>query len=183
MANYPHNSARPPSKKMLEAVQSGDIDRVLYRLTPRQRRFAEEYVIDYDAKAAAIRAGYSPNAAAETGYTLRKHIGVIFYVDHMTRSNASKIISVNPDYVIEGLTKMLRDEEKTKHSDKIRIYEILARHLGMFIDRTEITGKDGGAVEIQRINEEAQSFTNLMKQLQDRADKAKEEKTEAKLLD
>jgi hypothetical protein len=44
----------------------------------------------------------------------------------------------------------------------------------MFIDRTELTGKDGGPLEMrQKVEEDAQTFTNLLKQLQERADKTK----------
>lgn len=32
--------------------------------------------------------------------------------------------------------------------DKMKALEALGRHLGMFVDRTEITGKDGGPVEV-----------------------------------
>lgn len=29
---------------------------------------------------------------------------------------------------------------------------MIGRHLGMFVDRTEVTGKDGGAVEIAKLS-------------------------------
>ena len=42
-------------------------------LTPKQQRFVDEYLIDLNGTQAAIRAGYSPNAAAEQAYEhLRK---------------------------------------------------------------------------------------------------------------
>ena len=37
-------------------------------LTDKQRRFCEEYVVDWNATQAAIRAGYSEKTAKETGY-------------------------------------------------------------------------------------------------------------------
>jgi phage terminase small subunit len=33
-------------------------------LTPKQRRFVEEYIIDLNGAQAAIRAGYAPNSAS-----------------------------------------------------------------------------------------------------------------------
>jgi hypothetical protein len=39
-------------------------------LTPKQRAFVLEYLKDRNATQAAIRAGYSPNTAAEQGYEL-----------------------------------------------------------------------------------------------------------------
>ena len=41
------------------------------RLTDRQRRFVEEYLVDCNAAAAAARAGYSEKSAAVTGPRLR----------------------------------------------------------------------------------------------------------------
>lgn len=37
------------------------------KLTPKQERFCEEYLIDLNATQAAIRAGYSANTAREQG--------------------------------------------------------------------------------------------------------------------
>lgn len=37
------------------------------RLTAKQKRFIEEYLIDMNATQAAIRAGYSPDSAKEIG--------------------------------------------------------------------------------------------------------------------
>jgi phage terminase small subunit len=36
-------------------------------LTAKQRRFVEEYLVDLNAKQAAIRAGYSPDTARQMG--------------------------------------------------------------------------------------------------------------------
>jgi len=39
----------------------------LSELSPKQRRFVEEYLIDLNATQAAIRAGYSPDSARSIG--------------------------------------------------------------------------------------------------------------------
>lgn len=39
-------------------------------LSPKQQRFAAEYTVDFNATAAAIRAGYSKKTAAQQGYNL-----------------------------------------------------------------------------------------------------------------
>ena len=41
-------------------------------LTPKQRRFVNEYCVDENATRAAIRAGYSENGAGQTGHNLLK---------------------------------------------------------------------------------------------------------------
>ena len=37
------------------------------KLTPKQQRFVDEYLIDLNATQAAIRAGYSPKTAQQMG--------------------------------------------------------------------------------------------------------------------
>lgn len=60
-------AGRPGPVSISEERMGGMAERKK-RLTDKDRRFADEYVIDFDAKAAAIRAGYSEatarNAAA-----------------------------------------------------------------------------------------------------------------------
>jgi len=43
------------------------------KLTPRQRRFVEEYLVDRNATQAAIRAGYNRKTAGQQGSFLLKH--------------------------------------------------------------------------------------------------------------
>jgi phage terminase small subunit len=45
-------------------------------LMPRQERFVEEYLVDLNAKQAAIRAGYSPRTAEVQGSRLLSHVKV-----------------------------------------------------------------------------------------------------------
>ncbi len=45
-------------------------------MSPKQQRFAEEYVIDHNATQAAIRAGYSPKTAYSQGQRLLKNVEV-----------------------------------------------------------------------------------------------------------
>ncbi len=46
------------------------------KLTPKQKRFVEEYQIDLNAKQAAIRAGYSKKTAQEQGSRLLSNVKV-----------------------------------------------------------------------------------------------------------
>lgn len=52
-----------------------------------------------------------------------------------------------PDRKFVGYTK------KYKIADKKGALDSIAKHLGMFVDRTEITGKDGGPIQISRISD------------------------------
>ncbi len=176
-AKYPHDSKRPESAAVRRALEALDVEALRVALTPRQRAFAHEYVVDFNATAAAIRAGYAPTYSEQQGHILTKHKGVMFLIDHLTQSKEAKIVSVSPEYVLQGITAILQ-KEGARDGDKLRGLELLARHLGMLTDKTEITGKDGQPlIEKQKIDEEASAFTALMKKLQDRADNDKKDVT------
>lgn len=167
-AKHPHDAKRPESQGVLKALdiyaQTQDIEPLRQALTPRQRLFCEEYVVDYDGAKAVIRAGYSKNYADRQAFVLRKNRGVQTYIDHLGRSKEAAIISVDPEYIIARLVAII-GKEGARDGDKIRALEILARHKGMFVDRTEITGKDGDAIRIeqQRIEAESRDFANMIR--------------------
>jgi phage terminase small subunit len=74
-------------------------------LTPKQRRFVEEYLIDLNATQAAIRAGYSENTAATIGWeNLRKpEIAEAVSAAMAKRSEAT---GVTADRVVAELAKL-----------------------------------------------------------------------------
>lgn len=158
------------TEKLQDAIQRGDVEGVYGTLNIRQRRFAEEYLIDFRGKEAAIRAGYAPKWADRHASNLLLHPGIAFYVDNLSKSKENKIVSVDPDYVIQRVLEII-SKDGARDGDRLRGLELLARHLGMFIERTEITGKDGGPLETRQIEQDAQNFTNLLKQLADRTEK------------
>jgi phage terminase small subunit len=56
--------------------KSSDALASIAALSERQRRFAEEFLVDFDASAAAIRAGYAPRGAPFLATKLRRYPGV-----------------------------------------------------------------------------------------------------------
>lgn len=170
MAKHPHDSSRPAPERVLKAIEvyerTGKIDQLKEALTIRQRRFAEEYVIDFKSREAAIRAGYSLTDIDKQAYIVKNHKGVSKYIEYLSESKASKIVSVTPEYLIQQLTAVM-NKEGIKDSDKIRSIELLMKHKGMFIDKTEITGRDGEAIRIeqQRVQEEAEDFADTIRRM------------------
>jgi phage terminase small subunit len=178
-AKAPHNSKRPESAAVCRALEDKDIPALEHALTPRQRAFCYEYVVDYNATKAAIRAGYAARNAHQAASLVQMNRGVQFLIDHLSRSKEAKIISIDPDYVLSRVTQII-NAEGAKDSDKLRGLELLARHLGMLTDRTEITGKDGEAIQLehkQKIEEEADAFTMMLEQLRDRVTDQKKDIT------
>ena len=175
-AKHPHDASRPENAAVVKALEAGDMDALAIALSPMQLGFCREYVVDHNGTAAALRAGYAPTYADRQAHILMRHKGVRAMIDHLTLSKEAKIVSVSPDYVIQKVTEIVT-KDSAKDGDKLRGLELLARHLGMFIERQEITGKDGGPLEIERrqkIEEEAENFTNFLKGLSKRADSEKE---------
>ena len=50
--------------------------------------------------------------------------------------------------------KQTRDGFEIKMRDQDKAMENVAKHLGMFVDRTEITGKDGGPIQTQSLTDQ-----------------------------
>jgi phage FluMu protein gp41 len=167
-ARHPHNSKRPPSAAVQRAIAGEDIRELYNSLTVRQRAFAEEYVVDFNKSAAALRAGYSKSYVDRQGYLLFKHPGIAAYIRHLMSSKEAKITSIDPDYVIARITQIVGKED-AKDSDKLRGLELLARHLGMFIERQEITGKDGGPIETRETQDAADDLARSIASLAERA--------------
>ncbi|WP_026678207.1 terminase small subunit [Fictibacillus gelatini] len=75
------------------------------KLTAKQQRFVEEYLIDLNATQAAIRAGYSVKRASEIGYQLLQKTTVSEAVAR-AMAERSKRTGVSQDRVIEQLAKI-----------------------------------------------------------------------------
>lgn len=75
------------------------------RLSAKQERFVEEYLIDLCAKQAAIRAGYSPKSAEKIGYELLQNTRVRARVDEAI-ADRSRRTGVNADRVVRELARI-----------------------------------------------------------------------------
>lgn len=75
------------------------------KLTEKQQRFVDEYLIDLNATQAAIRAGYSVESAKEIGYEnlTKPHIQKVI-AERM--AERSKRTGVNQDRIVEELAKI-----------------------------------------------------------------------------
>lgn len=78
-----------------------------------------------------------------------------------------------PDDVAASIAEISQTKEgalKVKLHDKQAALVSIGRHLGMFKDRVEHTGKDGGAIEVeQRVREDADIVTSAIAGLAERA--------------
>ena len=74
-------------------------------LNERQKRFAEEYLIDLNATQAAIRAGYSPATADQQGSRLLKNVKVRAYIDRRL-AELSRRTGVTQERIIRELARV-----------------------------------------------------------------------------
>ena len=75
------------------------------QLTEKQKRFAEEYLVDLNATQAAIRAGYSPDTANEQGSRLLANVNIKNTVDKLI-AERSRRTGINADRVIREIAKI-----------------------------------------------------------------------------
>ena len=106
-------------------------------LTPKQERFAAEYLKDLNATQAAIRAGYAKANADVTGPRLLGNVGVAAAIAAGQTRIAGKL-----EITAE---KVLRDLEEVRvlaikdgaYGPAAKAIELHGKHIGMFVERTE----------------------------------------------
>ena len=136
------------------------------KLTPKQQRFVQEYLIDLNAAASARRAGYSvrsADAAARTGSRLLRQEAVRTAI-RRAMLERQKRTEITADYVLSNLMEIVersmqrapvlsrRGEQLVDGEDRhvwrfdgrtaSRALELMGRHLGMFAEhaRTPVSG-------------------------------------------
>lgn len=135
-------------------------------LTPKQQRFVDEYLIDLNATQAAIRAGYSEKTANEQGSRLLVNVSISEAIAK-AQNKRSERTEITQDYVLNNIKRVVErcmqieavDGETTtedggvaqafmfKEQGALKGLEMLGKHLGLFKDKVEHTGKDGGPIE------------------------------------
>lgn len=75
------------------------------KLTDRQERFVEEYLIDLNAKQAAIRAGYSVKSADKIGSQLLDKTRVLEEIEKK-KAERSKRTGITADRVLQEYAKI-----------------------------------------------------------------------------
>lgn len=115
----------------------------MQKLSPKQERFAREYLLDLNATQAAIRAGYSPKTAQEQASRLLSNVMVAARVAELKAKRAEKVDRTAHDVLndIIAVTAQARDEGDLKTA--LKGLELQGKHLGMFTDKLQ-TEHSGG---------------------------------------
>lgn len=81
------------------------------KLTAKQKRFCEEYIIDCNATQAAIRAGYSPKGINKRTTRMMANNGIKKYIAELMNQVKNNNIA-DATEVMEYLTSVMRREHK-----------------------------------------------------------------------
>lgn len=139
------------------------------KLTARQQAFIREYLVDLNATQAAIRAGYSQKTAQEIGAENLSKPMIAAAIQAAMDKRAQKT-DITAEYVLRTIKETIercaqaepvRDREgnetgeyRFEHAGVLKGCELLGKHLKLFTDKTELTGKDGGPIELTALSPE-----------------------------
>ncbi|MGN1031660.1 MAG: terminase small subunit [Butyricicoccaceae bacterium] len=126
-------------------------------MTEKQKRFADEYLVDSNATQAAVRAGYSKKTAGSIGQENLKKPEIKSYIDEeLARLKAENIADAQE--VMEYLTSVLRGESRSSvlcmagegtqeviekppdEKEKLKAAELLGRRYSLFTDKMSVSG-------------------------------------------
>lgn len=128
------------------------------RLTQKQQKFCDEYLIDLNATQAAIRAGYSKRTAYSIGSENLKKPEIKKYIEKRMEQMESELIAEQNE-VLKYLTSVLRGESRSteiviegtgegcseartiqkepSEKDRLKAAELLGKRYGLYTDKVE----------------------------------------------
>lgn len=112
------------------------------KFTPKQELFITEYLIDMNGTKAYLRAGYkvSNEVAKANASRLLTNASIKNIIDRKLKEKALEN-DVSAEFVLNGIKAIAING--IKEGDKLKAFELLGKHLKLFVDRqeTEITGE------------------------------------------
>ena len=107
------------------------------KLTPKQQRFVEEYLVDLNATQAAIRAGYSAKTARAQGQRMLTKVDIEEAIQAAQQERSVRV-QCTQDSVLEGIIRCTQASENAEdYRTALKGYELQGKHLGMFTDKID----------------------------------------------
>ena len=126
-------------------------------MTPRQRKFCDEYLISGNATDAAIKAGYSPKTAKQTGSENLAKPDLKAYIEtELEKLHSAKI--ADAEEVMKYLTSVMRGEHTEQvlklvgegvqtvtdidvsEKERLKAAELIGKRYGLFTDKVGLEG-------------------------------------------
>lgn len=133
----------------------------IVKLTAKQRRFCEEYIVDCNATQAAIRAGYKEKYAHTNANKLLQNTTLKQYIDELLEKIRNNNIA-DATEVMEYLTSVVRGKSSSEivvvegvgegcsiarnmqkapdEKERLKAAELLGKRYGLFTDKVEVDG-------------------------------------------
>ena len=106
------------------------------KTNPRRETFVRHYLESGNATKAAIAAGYSEKSAAAAGSRLLTIPEVKGAIDGALLRQA-ELSDISATFVLEGI-RAIAENPNARHSDRLRAYELLGKHLRLFTGKAEV---------------------------------------------
>ena len=128
------------------------------KMTAKQQRFCDEYLIDLNATQAAIRAGYSEKYAHTNANKLLQNTTVRSFIAERMSEKESKLIA-DQDEVLKYLTSVMRGETQAEivvvegtgegcsearamqkapdEKERLKAAELLGKRYGLYTEKVE----------------------------------------------
>lgn len=126
-------------------------------MTPKQRKFCDEYLISGNATDAAIKAGYSPKTAKQTGSENLSKPDLKQYIEaELEKLHSAKI--ADAEEVLQYLTSVMRGEHTEQvlklagdgfqtitdidvsAKERIKAAELIGKRYSLFTDKVGLEG-------------------------------------------
>lgn len=128
------------------------------KLTVKQQRFVNEYLIDLNATQAAIRAGYSAKYANTNASKLLRITTIKNALAERMKGKESALIATQ-DEILRYLTSVMRGEstatvivtedgaprEMDKHpneKERLQAAELLGKRYGLYVEKVDLTKRE-----------------------------------------
>ena len=121
-----------------------------HKLNEKQKRFAREYCVDLNATQAGIRAGYAPKTAGICCHKLLKNTKIAEYIRQNQLKRQEKT-DITADWVVQKLREVVDACIVSKPDSANKALELLGKHLGMYIDRSELTNTHSGEIVFRSV--------------------------------
>lgn len=122
------------------------------KLSAKMERFVEEYLIDLNASAAVLRAGYKTRNQHRLAAELMRHPLVAAKILEAKEERAERM-ELTADYLLNKLVAMI-EKEGVRDSDALRAIELAGKSLALWKERQEISGPDGEAIKMEQKTEQ-----------------------------
>lgn len=139
------------------------------KLTLKQKKFADEYIISGNATEAAINAGYSKKYTNTNAFKLLQNTAIKAYIDERLKELDDKAIAKQEE-VLQYLTAVMRGQSKSAvvvieglgeglssarlinktpdEKDRIKAAELLGKRYGAFTEKVDISGDMSLSIEV-----------------------------------